>query len=354
MNSSFTAQPGASPPSTENPHRHGESRDVTLRRAWLVAAGLGQALVLSALTGRAEDLPRIVGGYQAPPGSAPWQVEIYSTYVYTPQEIADDDKATDNKRFLRDRAGWEVHHMCGGAYIGNDWIVTAAHCVVLHVAGDDVRQLRRVRVGTQDLTTGGTTYRIERVVIHKDYDDARHRHDIALVHIAPDGETDLQAARRMQPIRLLDEQRGDRKLEPADEVSVTGWGWTSVRDEKSPRLFGRDGRLMHGSVALLEVDLQVYSPSVCELIPEYRGMAGMICAGSDSPLESHDTCQGDSGGPLTRANGSHERVLVGVVSWGIGCGLQGVPGMYTDLTDAGHREWIKAAQSAPPGQVSFR
>jgi secreted trypsin-like serine protease len=324
------------------------------RKQPIAAACVVQLLLACALPCHAEDLPRIVGGYRAPPGSAPWQVEIYSTYVYSAEEIeADDRKPVDDRHYLRDRAGWEVHHMCGGAYLGDGWIVTAAHCVVLHVEGDDVRRLRRVRAGTQDLTRGGTTFRIERVAIHKEFDDAKHLHDLALVHIEPDGATDLEIARRLEPIRLLDEGRGDRELRAYDDVSVTGWGWTSVRAESSPRMFGRDGRLMHGSEALLEVDLQVLPRAACEAVPQYRGLTtAMICAGADSPLDSHDTCQGDSGGPLVRLTGLHERRLVGVVSWGIGCGLQGVPGMYTDLTDAAHREWIRAAHAAPPGRIT--
>ena len=46
--------------------------------------------------------------------------------------------------------------------------------------------------------------------------------------------------------------------------------------------------------------------------------------------------QGDSGGPMTCDNG----VLCGVVSWGIGCALQGYPGVYAEASN--YINWIDA------------
>jgi len=43
-----------------------------------------------------------------------------------------------------------------------------------------------------------------------------------------------------------------------------------------------------------------------------------------------DTCQGDSGGPLIcEVDGS--AVVTGVVSWGVGCGEEGGPGIYAKV-----------------------
>lgn len=57
----------------------------------------------------------------------------------------------------------------------------------------------------------------------------------------------------------------------------------------------------------------------------------MLCAGDI--YGGRDACQGDSGGPLVSNN-----ILVGVVSWGNGCGGRRKPGVYTDVSLL--RDWI--------------
>lgn len=58
-----------------------------------------------------------------------------------------------------------------------------------------------------------------------------------------------------------------------------------------------------------------------------------------------DTCQGDSGGPLVcMVEGEDEELvytLVGVTSFGKGCGVKGIPGVYTEVAD--YLDWIHDA-----------
>jgi len=50
--------------------------------------------------------------------------------------------------------------------------------------------------------------------------------------------------------------------------------------------------------------------------------------------------QGDSGGPLV-AFDQNRWLLVGVVSWGRGCGQNGHLGVYTNVLK--YKEWIEAS-----------
>lgn len=65
-----------------------------------------------------------------------------------------------------------------------------------------------------------------------------------------------------------------------------------------------------------------------------RGVtSGLLCAGGGA----RDACQGDSGGPMTVRTPAGTR-LVGLVSSGVGCATEGVPGLYTYVVE--YVDWI--------------
>jgi len=81
----------------------------------------------------------------------------------------------------------------------------------------------------------------------------------------------------------------------------------------------------------------------------------MICAGGQGtfPTGNPDTCQGDSGGPLaidTDATEAKVFELIGIVSFGEGCGRSAVPGVNAWVQSAILRPFLELpAPAAPPG-----
>jgi secreted trypsin-like serine protease len=66
----------------------------------------------------------------------------------------------------------------------------------------------------------------------------------------------------------------------------------------------------------------------------------MLCAGGTGT----DTCSGDSGGPLEAPIAGGGYRLVGLTSWGIGCGQR--PGVYTRVAGTALRGLIQADVSS--------
>uniref|UniRef100_A0A8C8SYE8 Peptidase S1 domain-containing protein n=1 Tax=Pelusios castaneus TaxID=367368 RepID=A0A8C8SYE8_9SAUR len=65
----------------------------------------------------------------------------------------------------------------------------------------------------------------------------------------------------------------------------------------------------------------------------------MICAGNLSEDKRVDSCQGDSGGPLMCQRSTGRWVILGITSWGYGCGRKDSPGVYTKVSK--FVPWIK-------------
>ena len=91
-----------------------------------------------------------------------------------------------------------------------------------------------------------------------------------------------------------------------------------------------------------EVEVEVLSNQDCINNNNYTSEEiddTMLCAAV--PGGGKDACTGDSGGPLVIVTGTGEEKrmeLVGVTSWGRGCGKPEFPGVYSRVTT--NLEWI--------------
>ncbi|QUL37968.1 serine protease [Erythrobacter sp. JK5] len=302
---------------------------------------------------------RIVGGEPARPRSAPWQIAIMSDPGYSDAERRFDATLQDGdecKSYLAEREEFELAHKCGGSYLGDGWIVTAAHCVLSIKAPDgsasDAITHRHVLLGTQNLTIQDGTFEIAAVVVHSGYSKRNKMDDIALIRLRDDAATKrrldaLIAEKRLAAIEPM--QPDDRDFDEKEELRVTGWGYMGQRNANRDwqRLRDSQGELQRRPAALQQLSINYLDDNLCEDHFTDFG-AGSLCAGpaiSDGTVgEGRDSCQGDSGGPLTRLEDGGRRLLVGLVSVGKGCGAPGVPAVYVRVSH--YADWIAQAKRA--------
>ncbi|CAG9087960.1 unnamed protein product [Plutella xylostella] len=217
----------------------------------------------------------------------------------------------------------ESVYVCGGTLIDGLHIMTAAHCIKSHHAID-----LRVRLGEWDVNHDVEFFPyIERDVlsvhVHPQYYAGTLDNDLAILKLQSPVEWTKYP--HISPACLPDkytDYAGQR-------CWTTGWGKDA---------FGDYGKYQN---ILKEVDVPIHGHNQCQqqlrqtrLGFNYELNPGFLCAGGE---EGKDACKGDGGGPLVCERGGTWQ-LVGVVSWGIGCGQPGVPGVYVKV--AHYLDWI--------------
>uniref|UniRef100_A0A8C5DEK1 Coagulation factor VIIi n=1 Tax=Gouania willdenowi TaxID=441366 RepID=A0A8C5DEK1_GOUWI len=246
---------------------------------------------------------RIVGANHCPKGACPWQVLV--------------------------QLSGRSH--CGGALIGPEWVVTAAHC--LHD-----NQLKDITVvaGEHNLDfVEGTeqTVRVSMAISHENYTRATPDSDVALLRL----ERALNLSRDVIPVCLPTKDFSEHELLKARYHQVSGWGARTNGGNAFPQVgTPHSPNLRHMSVPLIP-------NSQCSQVSQIDFNSNMLCAGY---LEGRqESCRGDDGSPLVTAFGS-THFLTGVVGWGRGCGRQGYYGVYANM--ANYVDWAKATIKNPP------
>ncbi|XP_045489522.1 chymotrypsin-2-like [Pieris rapae] len=227
---------------------------------------------------------RVVGGTDAPDGALPYQVSL---------------QHSDYNNFA----------FCGGAIISDRFILTAAHCLQ-DVSAKDVSVL----AGTNNKNSGGTRYKVDKIINHEKYTARPNVNDIALLRTTEK----IQFTEKVKAIEIATE---DPK--PGDKCKLSGWGFTTQNQRNSPnKLQWLDVKIMsdkdckNSDLKRFEKSFPVTDNHICTLNKDGEG-----------------TCQGDSGGSLACENKS-----VGIVSWNIPC-ARGKPDVYTRTTK--YSKWIK-------------
>ncbi|KAH0620870.1 hypothetical protein JD844_021727 [Phrynosoma platyrhinos] len=235
---------------------------------------------------------RIVGGEEAVPYSWPWQASI---------QILGEN-------------------LCGGTVLTSTWVITAAHCLKER---EKYKDLWRVVAGAHDIgdqEQNSQKRSVKQYLLHPDFNATTTDSDIALVQLMEPFEFNHY----VRPVCL---PKRDEKIEPSRLCVITGWGIQYEDGEKSRKLH--------------QLEVPILMSEECQKY--YMNHSGglnkrMFCAGFPAEGEK-DACTGDSGGPLVcPSEDSSYYTLNGIISWGLGCGRKGYPGVYTNV--ASFTDWI--------------
>ncbi|KAM9837931.1 hyaluronan-binding protein 2 [Aulostomus maculatus] len=239
---------------------------------------------------------RIFGGKKSFPGAHPWQVSLQTRPKHS---------------------SWPFSHICGGVLLESCWVLTAAHCIK---SGVDM-QVVMGGVDIEKEEAFDQVVPVERAIVHEDYRQSPFalHNDIALLKLKGINKPYCAKESRFVKTACLSQQPFDS----GTECVISGWGVTETQK--------------HGTNQLLDARVVLISDDKCRAPHVYGDSLddSMFCAGNMKG--GVDSCQGDSGGPLVcERNGTH--YVVGVVSWGDGCGKKYKPGVYTKVSR--FTDWI--------------
>lgn len=226
--------------------------------------------------------------------------------------------------FICDEEDCKPRPVGGGSLLTFSVVLTTAHTIANSSAGD-----LTVRAGEWDTQSTKEPYghidkEVKDMQIHELFDAQTAVYDIALLKL----KTPFMRAPNVGTVCLPETPQNIDQ----ENCFVMGWGRKSDRDSFYPSI-------------LKKIRLSVVDSRKCESLlwntrlgRYFKLHDSFICAGGE---KDKDACYGDGGSPLVcPLRGSSDRFqLVGLVSWGLRCGVENIPGVYTNVQLL--RPWIE-------------
>ncbi|KAH8357861.1 hypothetical protein KR200_006151, partial [Drosophila serrata] len=213
-------------------------------------------------------------------------------------------------------------YLGGGSLVASDVVLTASHVTEGFESSDLI-----VRAGDWNLLADTEKFThveagVQMILPHPSFDWKTGANNLALLFL----DQQFDALPHIRPICLPSRnQNFDSR-----RCIISGWGQDAIEQNAYMNI-------------MKKVDLPIVNSRTCQAqLRRHQGSSfrlhnSLLCAGGEG---GKDSCTGDGGSPLAcpLQNDPTRFEQAGIVNWGIACGEESTPAVYTDV--AHFRTWI--------------
>lgn len=216
---------------------------------------------------------------------------------------------------------------CGGVLIASCWVLSAAHCFPKDPREIGPLKVTLGRTFRKENSSSEQIFNVEKYWVHERFNSETYDNDIAILKLKTDIGICAINSPEVLPVCVPEPST---ELPAWSECEISGYG----KEHEFSAFYSE--RVKRGHVRLWPQERCVPEKLAGRVVTE-----NMLCAGDTRGLD--DACKGDSGGPLV-CQKDGRMTLLGIISWGDGCGKKDTPGVYTRVTK--YIGWIARKMAA--------